>query len=75
VIVYLWDTRNGCGVTDDEARARQAAESCITGDADVARVEKAVIRGIRMLTSGYQRTGERWLASHRDGQVTWVRAS
>ena len=80
VIVWLWDSsgpaRNGRGVSDDEMRARQAAEACITSGADVARVEKAVTElGIRTLTSGYQRTREEWLASHCNGRVTWVRAS
>jgi hypothetical protein len=41
VIVWLWDAGSGRDVTDDQARARQAAEMLIrTGRADAARVEK-----------------------------------
>jgi hypothetical protein len=79
VIVWLWDasgpTRSGRGVTDDEARARQAAEAWIrSGHANTARVEKALARlGIESLTSDYVRTGHGWVAQHhRDGRIAWV---
>jgi hypothetical protein len=77
VIVYLWDA---CGpgqfrgVTDDEARARQAAEACLaSGRASGAQVELAhLVTGFAALTSHYQRTGEGWRTRDADGRVTWV---
>lgn len=77
MILWLWDTRNRCGVSDNERRAREAAaEALISDDADVARLERVVtVLGIQALVSAYERTGERWWASHRDGRITWVRAS
>jgi hypothetical protein len=79
VIVWLWDAsgfaRTGHGVTDDEARARQAAETLMRrGHATVARLEKAhAMLGIQSLTSGYQRVGEGWTARRQQGgQITWT---
>ena len=76
--VWLWDAygpaRTGLGVTDDEVRARLAAEACLrSGGADTARVEHALlISGICVLTPGYRRTGRGWMARRRDGRVTWT---
>jgi hypothetical protein len=78
MIVWLWaacgPARNGIGITDDEARARQAAETFLgTGQASSARVEMArAYLGVRTLTSGYERTGRGWTARRRDGRVTWT---
>jgi hypothetical protein len=79
VIVWLWEangpTRSGRGVTDDEARARQAAEALVRGGhANAARVEKAFAAlGIESLTSGYVRTGHGWAARRRsDGRIAWA---
>jgi hypothetical protein len=75
VIVWLWDAGSGRGVTDDQTRARQAAETLIrTGRADAARVEKALlVTGISALTSGYMRTGDGWTAQpRRAGLIRWV---
>jgi hypothetical protein len=79
VIVWLWDAtgpiRSSRGITDDEARARQAAEAWIQGGhANTARVEKALAAlGIESLTSEYARTGHGWVARRRsDGRIAWV---
>jgi hypothetical protein len=79
VIVWLWEasgpTRSGRGITDDETRARQAAEAWIrAGHASAARVEKAhAALGIESLTSEYVRTGHGWVARRRsDGRIAWV---
>jgi hypothetical protein len=78
VIVWLWDTsgpsRNERGITDNQARAQQAAEARLhSGEASAARVERAVtILGIHTLTTGYQRTGDGWSAQHHDGRITWT---
>jgi hypothetical protein len=79
VVVWLWDAcgpiRRGCGITDDQGRARQAAEACLrSGHAHDARVEEArVVLGIQTLTTGYRRTGHGWRAQRgaRSG-ITWV---
>jgi hypothetical protein len=79
VIVWLWDTsgpaRSGRGLSDDETSARLAAEECMRSHlADSARVEKALaILGIESLISGYERTGQGWVAQiHRDGRIIWL---
>jgi hypothetical protein len=77
VIVFLWDvpTSGGTarGITDDEARARQAAEAWLRAGADSARVERATLRhGGAWLTDGYHRTGSGWTARARDGRIKWV---
>jgi hypothetical protein len=75
VIVWLWDAGSGCGVTDDQARARRAAEVLMRGGrAGTGRVEKALaVTGISALTSGYLRTGHGWTARpRRDGLIRWV---
>jgi hypothetical protein len=80
VIVWLWDAdgpdRAVRGVTDDEERARQAAESWIvSGQAGAAQVERAqFVTGFAALTAHYKRTGHGWTArrARDDGIVTWV---
>jgi hypothetical protein len=81
VIVWLWDAsgpaRTACGVTDSEARARQAAETLLAaGQADAARIERAALGlGSGTMTYGYQRTGQPQHARIRDGRVTWKPAA
>jgi hypothetical protein len=79
MIVYLWDAAGSAftalGVTDDQSRARQAAEACIRdGQAASARVEQAqLVSGIRALNPGYARLGQGWTAQPgRNGRVRWV---
>ena len=75
MIVWLWDAGSGHGVTDDQARARRAAELLMrNGRADAARVEKALaVTGISALASGYLRTGHGWTAQpRRDGLIRWM---
>lgn len=77
MIVWLWDaTEPGrChGISDDEARARKHAETCIRdGRATTARVEQArLMVGGFWLTAHYQRTGTGWSAHEGSGGVTWV---
>ena len=74
--LWLWEASAPSprrGITDDEATARDVAESCITsGQASTARVEQArlVMNGWWM-NSEYQRTGVGWSAQLRNGKVTW----
>jgi hypothetical protein len=75
VIVWLWDAGSALGVTNEESRARQAAEAFIrSGGADVARVEQArLVTGIRSLNPGYTRLGYGWTAQPRkNGLIRWV---
>jgi hypothetical protein len=79
VIVWLWNApgpaRAARGVTDDEATARRAAETCLrSGQARSAAVEKAhAVLGVQSLTSGYERTGDGWTAECRqDGRISWM---
>lgn len=79
MIVWLWDApgpaRAARGVTDDEATARRAAETCLrSGQARSAAVEKAhAVLGVQSLTSGYERTGDGWTAECRqDGRISWM---
>ncbi len=77
MIVWLWDAAEPghCrGITDDDARARAAAETCIrNGSASTARVEQArLMIGGFWLTSHYQRTGEGWSARQGSGGITWM---
>ena len=80
MIVFLWDVPvpggTARGITDDDTRARQAAEAWLRAGADSARVERATLRhGGAWLTDGYQRTGSGWTARIRDGRITWARFS
>ena len=79
MIVYLWDADGPAsgarGVTDDPARAQEAAEACLTnGQATAARVEKTnLVTGIRALNPGYTRLGHGWTAQpRRKGRIRWV---
>jgi hypothetical protein len=75
VIMWLWDAGSGHGVTDDQSRARQAAEAFMrSGRADAARVEKAhLVTGIHALNPAYARTGHGWTAQPRRGSlIRWV---
>ena len=78
MIVYLWDAsgpdRSGRGVSDDQGRARQAAEAVLrSGQAHAARVEAAyAMLGMGMLESGYRRTGQGWQALRGErGGIMW----
>jgi len=79
VIVYLWDacgpTRTARGVTDSEARARQAAETLlIGGQATDVVLQKAFLGlGAGSMTYDYQRTSLAWHALLSDRGVTWTR--
>ena len=77
MIVWLWDAygpaRTGRGITDNQARALQHAETCLrSGQASIAKVEAARAElGIRTLTSGYQRTGQGWRGRCGDSGIRW----
>lgn len=78
MILWLWDAdgdgRRGRGVSDDEGRARQAAEAVLrSGQAHGATVEAAVAElGLATLTTGYRRTGQGWQALRGErGGITW----
>jgi hypothetical protein len=76
MILWVWDAcgPGHCGgVTDNDARARQAAEACITsGQASTAKVEGARLAIGPALTSVYARTGHGWTARRRDNRITWT---
>jgi hypothetical protein len=84
VICYLWEAvargtsapGSSLGVSDNDGRARGAAEDCLlTGQARLAYVERAMLAtSVRSLTRDYVRTGSGWWAT-RDaaGGVAWVR--
>ena len=77
MIVWLWNTTKPgrChGITDDEARARAAAEACMrNGSASTAWVEQAQLRiGGFWLTSHYQRTGAGWSAHRASSGISWI---
>jgi hypothetical protein len=83
VIMYLWtapgrDTaafRGASGVSDDQSRARQAAELLLrTGQAATAYVECAyTAMTAATLNSCYVRTGAGWWAQvSQAGQVVWT---
>jgi hypothetical protein len=74
MIVWLWDAGSAHGVSDDDARAREVAETLIRdGRASSARVEMAVLNSVRALDPDYGRLGCGWTAQrHRSGAVRWV---
>lgn len=83
VIMYLWtapghDTaafRRASGVSDDQSRARQAAELLLrTGQAATAYIECAyTAMAAATLNSCYVRTGVGWWAQlSQAGQVVWT---
>lgn len=74
MIVWLWDAGSARGVTDDEQRARHAAEASMHDlGGHTARVERAsLMSGVRTMTSGYHRTGVGWAGQrHCNGRITW----
>ena len=69
--VWLWDADNWIGVTDDEDRAKLAAQGRLR-DGGTASVELAIAAlGGRELSAGYIRTGDGWIARATCGNVTW----
>jgi hypothetical protein len=82
--MYLWEAvapdsaapQVSLGVSDDDERARDAAEDCLrNGHAVLAFVESACLAtSARSLTCDYMRTGSGWWATpDRAGGVAWVR--
>jgi hypothetical protein len=72
MIFYLWEAvrdtpepRFTLGVSDDDKRARDAAEDCLRdGQVGLARVELArLATNARSLTRDYVRTGLGWRAT------------
>jgi hypothetical protein len=60
--VWLWDAGNWLGVTDDEDRAKLAAQARLR-DGGTASVELAIAAlGFRELSAMYIRTGTGWTA-------------
>ena len=83
MIVYLWSTvaretpvpHGNLGVSDDDGRARGAAEECIRiGQARLAYVEAArTVMTAHSLSPCYMRTGLGWWAAAGPaGDVEWV---
>ena len=71
MIIWLWDTEQARGITDDPAQARDAAQAQM-GDG-TARVEQAVFTlGAESLTDGYRRTGSGWTGRRSDRGVYWT---
>ena len=84
MIMYLWEAvardaaapRSSLGISDDDERARDAAEDCLrTGHARLAYVESACLAtGAVSLIRDYVRTGSGWWATpDPSGGVAWVR--
>lgn len=82
--MYLWEAVarddaapwGGLGVSDDDERARDAAEDCLrTGRARLAYVESACLATSAVsLIRVYVRTGSGWWATPDPaGGVAWVR--
>jgi hypothetical protein len=74
-MVWLWEAGTAEGVTCDERRARQIAESFLSaGRADTALVEGAVfVCDLKSLSDSYYRPSSgRWSARRgQDGRITW----
>jgi hypothetical protein len=69
--VWLWSAGNWHGVTDDEDRAKLAAQASLR-DGGTAHVELAIAAlGGRELSAMYIRTGTGWTARAIAGSVTW----
>jgi hypothetical protein len=69
--VWLWSAGNWRGVTDDEDRAKLAAQASLR-DGGTAIVELAIAAlGGRELSARYIRTGTGWTARATAGHVTW----
>ena len=61
---WLWDASAYRGITDDPARALNAAERHLA-DGDTARVELAiVVFGLFWHNPAYRRTGVGWIGNH-----------
>jgi hypothetical protein len=84
VIFYLWEAvacdvavpLSSLGVSDDDGRARGAAEDCLrSGRARLAYVESACLATSAVsLTRDYVRTGSGWWATPDPaGGVAWVK--
>ena len=76
MIVWLWDAIgpevSQRGVTDDEAKALQAAEALIRSRVvGSVRIEMALAHvGIRTLTPGYERVGQGWtVRRYENGRI------
>jgi hypothetical protein len=78
VNVWVWDAtaraREGAGVSDNPARARESAEQFMTqAGALTARVEKvAVDIGLATLADSYTPTGQGWTAARAGRLITWT---
>lgn len=77
MLLWLWDASGPGryrGITDDETRARAAAEACInSGQAASARVERAcLVMDGWWLHSQYHRTGTGWTARRSAAGVRWA---
>jgi uncharacterized protein (DUF4415 family) len=78
VIVWLWDAAgpagDACGVTDDQAAARQRAQALLTaGHATTAKLQQAVLKyGLDVLDAHYDRSGAGWQARRTQaGTFRW----
>lgn len=72
--MWLWDAPRARGVSDDGARAKQAAEQAMRAAAGAARVERAIlVSGGSAMGSGYRRLGDGWTGRPRgDGGIRWA---
>jgi len=80
VIGWAWDgaagSAAGCGVSDDEGRARQAAEEWLLANPGaVAELSRATLAdGATCLSAYWARTGHpKRSRRHRNGRITWAR--
>jgi hypothetical protein len=76
VIAWTWDAEGpdycGHGITDDEAKAVQAAEACMRDHgATAATVEAARFAFGTVLTSEYIRTGQGRRGRAEDSGIRW----
>ncbi len=76
--MWTWDAfapgRSGGGASDDEQRARQAAEAWMRANqAETASLDQVRLAlGSGSLLTHYERTGIRLAAErHRNGRITW----
>jgi hypothetical protein len=78
MIMWVWDAaahaREGAGVSDNPARARETAEEFMTqAGALTARVEKVDVDiGLTTLADRYTPTGQGWTAATTAGLITWT---
>jgi hypothetical protein len=78
VIFWLWDapgtTTSTCGVSSDQADAREAAGTCVaSGSAAVATVQAAtLVSNPDAADPHYARFGPTWQATRtRNGEIRW----